>query len=1075
VIRNVLQRGVIVTVTVLLVTIFGIISLFRVPVQMTPDLAPTSLSILTSWPGATPQDIEREILVDKMTSTASTGRGEIVIEFKVGTDINEVLLLANNALAQVASYPENVDQPRIVTAAATDQPIAWFSLKPLPGNPRGVDIVAMQDFAEDFIQTRLEQTPGVSQSEVRGGAERQVHIVVDPARLAERNIALSEFRAALRARNRDASGGDFDEGKRRYLVRTLGRFKSVEDIEGVVVARRDGVPVYVRDVAEVRLSRAEQRVQVRHDGEVALAMNVRRTPGTNIIEVMDSVRATVADLNEGLLAERGLILRQVSDDTVYIRDAVAMVRGNLMLGGVLATTVLLLFLRSFTPTLIGAVSVPICTVAAFLGLSLAGRTINVISLAGVAFAIGMTVDNSIVVLENIARHRTLGKSPLRAAEDAVREVWGAVLASTLTTVFVFLPIVLIKEEAGQLFADIAIAITSAIVASMLVAVTVIPTAYSRVAIEETPRRRTRLGAAFQNVFGLAPVAMRFRQAVIGLVRFILGSVWRRVVLVTVMASAAVAMSIALVPQTEYLPEGNKNLLFAQVLPPPGYNVSEMTGIGQRIESKFVPQVGADRDAYAAGETPIPPLGSFFFVTSTQNIFMITRAVEPGDLEAIIPPLDAELKKEPGMLGFATRGSIFGRGLANTRAIDFDLSGTSLEELYDAANAAFRRVPEMMPGARPRPDPGLTLGQPVLEVRPDWYRAAELGVDAGDLGYLVWALTDGAFVDEFFLDDDKIDIFLYSSQGTVRHTQDLSGLLLHTREGGTVPLSSVARLAETVSTETIRRVDRRRTVTLSVTPPPEVALEEAVRILQQEVIPSLRADGSVPAAITMEIGGASDKLAATREALAGNFVLAIIISYLLMVALFSHWGHPLVILTSLPLGITGGLVGLWVLNHAGTLLGFLGVPDVRQNLDVLTMLGFVILVGTVVNNPILIVEQSLANMRDHGMKAVEAVIDSTETRIRPIMMSTLTTVFGLSPLVFLPGAGTELYRGLGTVVLFGLFFSTLFTLSFIPSVLSLALEGGELLERLWARLRGEVRPRRDVPAAGRSGDLGAGQT
>jgi multidrug efflux pump subunit AcrB len=285
------------------------------------------------------------------------------------------------------------------------------------------------------------------------------------------------------------------------------------------------------------------------------------------------------------------------------------------------------------------------------------------------------------------------------------------------------------------------------------------------------------------------------------------------------------------------------------------------------------------------------------------------------------------------------------------------------------------------------------------------------------------------------------MYLYSTQGTVERTQDLEGLLFASANGTTVPLGSMASVVQVPSLETIRRMDQRRAITLTVTPPVEMPLERAVGLLENDVTKVLIERGVVPDGVSLDIAGASDKLAATREALGGNFLLAIIISYLLMVALFAHWGYPAIIMTSLPLGIVGGVVGLFLLNHSGDLTFGL-VPNTLQPLDVLTMLGFVILVGTVVNNPILIVEQALLNIRDHGMDWYNAVVESTRTRIRPIMMSTLTTVFGIAPLVFIPGAGTELYRGLGAIILFGLFFSAIFTLTFMPAVLSLFLQLGE---------------------------------
>lgn len=298
--------------------------------------------------------------------------------------------------------------------------------------------------------------------------------------------------------------------------------------------------------------------------------------------------------------------------------------------------------------------------------------------------------------------------------------------------------------------------------------------------------------------------------------------------------------------------------------------------------------------------------------------------------------------------------------------------------------------------------------------------------ARELGYTVWALADGAFVDEFFLADDKVDMYLYSSEGTVAAPEDLADLPLYTPAGGVLPLSSFAEIRETVSANRIRRIDGARSVTLTIIPPRDILLERAVELVQRDVIDQLRQQGRLQGDVNLRIGGASDKLRAARDALADNFMVAIVLAYLLMVAIFSHWGYPLLILCSLPLGISGGIAGLWFMN---TVMG------IRMPLDMLTMLGMIVLIGTVVNNPILLVEQARRNLA-RGMVPLAAVLDSVSLRLRPIMMSMFTTIFGLAPVVFLPGAGTELYRGLGTIVLFGLFFSTLLALSFIPALLVL---------------------------------------
>ena len=1041
--RFTLHKPVIVTVAILIVSIFGVLAFFRAPVQMIPDLDPRVISIETRWAGASPQDIEQEILIEqeqylrripgltRMIATARTGRAEIELEFPHGTDLNETLIRVNNAVSQVPRYPENVDEPRISASSFSANAFMYFSVKPLPGNPAGIDIRKQRDFLEDNVLMFLERTPGVDSIGLFGGERRQIRILVDPVRLAERALRLTDVRNAIRARNRDVSGGDLDFGKRRYLLRTRGRFDSIEQIENLVIARRGETFIRLRDVGRVEQAGFEPRAFVYVNGEPVINLSVRRQTGANVIRVKQDMLAVVEELNRGLLKDRGLVMQLISEDARYVETSVKIVSQSLLLGALLATLVLFLFLRSGSATLAGALGIPVCALAAFLGLVLCGRTLNVISLAGVAFAIGMTLDNSIVVLENIYRHMALGKTRMQAALAGVREVWSAVLASTLTTVFVFLPIIFVREEAGQLYSDIAIAISASILMSMIVAITVIPVACSRF-LKPNTGPPARLG-----VYRLGQGAGRL---IMRLVDWLLAGLGRRVALILGVVGVALLILARLTPSAEYLPEGEEKKIFARIFAPPGYNIGEMHAIGRSVNAYYAPHVGQPPEAEPAGADALPPLDYIVMFANNSNTFYVVEVAERQHLDRLIALSEDYARQFPGMLGFVSRGSIFAGNSGGTRSINLDISGPDLQQLYALGLAAFLRAKEIFVEPRVRPEPSaLTLGQPMIEIRPDWERAAELGIDADELGYAIWAYSDGAFVDEYFEDDRKIDMFLYSSAGAVRAPSDLQHLPLYAAGGGIVPLGAVAQVAEAVNTETIRRVDSRRAITLSIIPPRAVPLEEGVRIVQRDLIQHLKDAGALKNGLTLNISGASDRLNATREALQVNFLVAVLITYLLLVAIFSHWGYPLLIMSSVPIGISGGLVGLWLMNYLGARLPLIGLQGISQPFDMITMLGFLVLIGTVVNNPILLVERAMQNIRRRGMAIRAAVRESTAARLRPIMMSSITTVAGLSPLVLNPGAGAELYRGLGAIVLFGLLFSTLVTLTFMPCLMSLILE------------------------------------
>ena len=1019
--ERLLRHGTLIAVAVLVLCVLGTAAALRVPVQMIPDLEVRTIGVQTRWPGATPQDVEQEILLEqekylrtipnlsRMVSSASTGQASIELEFPFGVDINEALIRTSNALSQVSDYPENVDQPSLSTSSFSDNAFMYFRIGAREDSALELDLDMMRDYVEDFVRPRLERVPGVALVQVGGGSERQVRIEVDPGRLAERGLTLSQVREAVRARNRDTSGGDLDSGKRRYLLRTVGRVRDIDQLRDLVIASGDNVVVRLRDIAEVKLDHYERRELSFNNGEPALSLSIRREPGSNVIAIKRAILPAVDEVNADLLAPLGLELTLSSDDARYVEDSVANVWTNLALGAGLATLVMFAFLRSKRQTLTGVIAIPICTIAAFVGLLLAGRTLNVISLAGVAFAIGMTVDNTIVVLESIDQARRKGLGRMESALAGVRRVWPAVLASTLTTVLVFAPILFIEEEAGQLYSDIAIAISASILASMLIAVTVVPALAGRLSFGIQGQEHVPGQAWFDRIASgtqwLAATARRRLQVLVGTV---------------VLAGLALWL---LTPPAEYLPEGEEPKTFARMIAPPGYNLAEMEGIAREVMADIGPQVKADRAAYEAGDTDLPPLAYYNLSASPGGLRIIAEPVDPADIEAVMDALDKRFRAYPGMRAFSSRGSIISSNDGGSRSINLDISGIELAELYAVAERGYRRAEELFPGARIGSDPSsLSLDQPLVELVPRWERLAEVGYDAAGFGFAVAALSDGAFVDELILGDDKVDIYLFGGAGT-QQLDALRELPVATPSGAVLPLSALADLRESADTDSIRRLDGRRTVTLNIVPPRGIALETGVERVRGELLEPMRRAGEIPPGVSIDISGASDQLQATREAVSGNFAIALLLCYLLLVAIFRHWGRPLFVLATVPLGVAGGIIGLAVLNLF-----------VSQPFDMITLLGFLVLLGTVVNNPILIVDETVQRMAEGAASVEDAVADAVQSRLRPIMMSTLTTLFGLAPLVLIPGAGTELYRGLGAIVLFGLAFSAVVTLCFLPALL-----------------------------------------
>ena len=1022
---------------VLLLCVLGILAATRIPVQMIPDLDVRVIGVRTIWPGATPQDVEKEILIEqekylrnlpnlsRITSTAGTSSARIDLEFPLGTDMTDMMIRVNNALSQVRSYPENVDEPEIYASSFSSNSFMFFVVTPLPGNPRQVDMDLARDFLVDNVKPQMSSVPDVSEVDIWGGSVRQIQILVDPARLAQRGLSLMDVRNAIRSRNRDRSGGDLASGKRQYLLRTIGRFEDIEALQELILARVGDNVIRLTDVAKVQLDHFEKRSLASFNGADSIIMALKRESGSNVIDIKEQMLEVVADIDELVLRPAGLQIRLMSDDVVYVKDSIRNVWQNLILGALLATAVMYLFLRSARATLAGVMGIPLCVIVAFLGLLLAGRTINVISLAGIAFALGMTLDNSIVVLESIGLERRQGADRLTAALSGVKKVWPAVFASTMTTVLVFIPVAFVEQEAGQLYSDVAVAISAAILASMLVAITVLPTAAARLEIFGSKQR-------------VEPqTGLRHRTLV--WVDWLLDTPKRRLGTIVVTILASIAIIGLLTPPAEYLPEGEEPKVFASMSAPPGYNLAAMEEIGREIQAWLLPHVGDDPTLFRRGETSVPAMRYFNMSIRAERVRVITEPVEHRDIEALMAALTVKFREYPGMRAFAARGSIITSNNGGTRSINLDISGPDLDTIYQVAQLADERAREVFdqPRIQSRPS-SLSLAQPMMEIRPRWDRAAELGLSTENLGYTVSAMTDGTYVDEFFLEDDKIDMYLYSDTGLDVDIDNLSQVPLFTPGGDVVPLGAVVDFTETVDTSSIRRVGGRRTVTLNVIPPRSVPLETGVAEVRENVVHYLREQGKIPAGVNILISGAADQLDATRSALLGNYAVALFVVYLLMVAIFNHWGYPLLILTSIPFGIAGGIVGLTLLNGVGGILPMLGMAEIVQPFDMISMLGFLILMGTVVNNPILVVHRAVENF-NAGCPPLEAVKEAVHTRLRPIAMSTITTLCGLAPLVLIPGAGTELYRGVGVIVLFGILGAMLVTLTMLPALTVSALQ------------------------------------
>ena len=1035
-IRLAIERPIAVVAAVLMILIFGVLALQRIPIQLTPDVRKPVITVTTYWSGGSPIEMEREVInrqeevlkgvqgVSKIESRSQDGRGILTLEFEIDSDMNKSLLMVSNRLNQISDYPAEANKPLIDTSGLEDNPIAWFILTRLPGNNRALE--SYGDFAENVIQDRLERVAGVSRTNLYGGSENEMRIIVDPDKLARYRLTVPDLVSALRLANVSISAGDIDEGKRRYIVRTEGELQTVNQIRSVVLTStntetRGGIGrVTIGDVADVRFTFKEPRAKIRFLGDEAIAINAVRATGANVIKTMAGISKAIDELNSYAVPQAGLAIEQVYDETIYINSAISLVQQNIYVGGTFAVLILIAFLRSFRATLIISMAIPVSVVASFVAMAAMGRSINVISLAGIAFAVGMVVDAAIVVLENIFRHRENGLPAHEAALQGTRQVWSAVMVSALTTVLVFVPILVMQLEAGQLFRDIAVAISVAVLMSLLVSITMIP-ALSKRLLKDTRPPASRI--ALPIIDGVARGVARLLLGYTGLITK--SRVASALVVIGLVFGTGTA-SYLFLPKMEYLPEGNRNLIFGVMLPPPGYNLDTMNSIAIRIEDKV-------RHLWASVTGPIaepgkpPKIGNFFFVALPNMAFFGAGAVDRTRVAELIPVLTETLYDEPGTFGFFNQPSLFSRDIGGARTVSLDISGSDLESVISVAQKAAGIVGSIFPrsdGHQMRPKPGLVLGAPEVRIYPNRVLLADNGVSAIALGQSIDAFNDGLRVAEITVDGRRIDLTLRGLEDKIDRTQGLANLPVVTADGRILPVSSLADIEITVGPTEVRHLERERTVTLQIMPAPSVALEEAIEMVQTQVIDKIAADG-LPPGITLSLSGTADQLSQTFEAMMINFIVAIVIVYLLMAVLFESFLYPFIIMLSVPTAAAGGVLGLGLLN----LLYF-------QPLDMLTLLGFIILVGIVVNNAILLVHQTLYHMRTEAMAVRDAILEATRNRLRPIFMSTLTSVFGMLPLVLVPGAGSELYRGLGSVVIGGLSLSAILTLLMVPALLAL---------------------------------------
>lgn len=1046
-----------VTVAVVLVAAIGIICYNVLPRQLTPTVDKPLIEVRTQYRGLSPNEVERNITrrledqlesvegLKKMTSISQHGESVITLEFDWGIDKKVATIDVNNKLQQVKDLPVLADKP-VLKSISTDNsnPIMWIVVEKPNPKMQDIDQNYMYKVGEDIIVPYLQRVDGVSEVWHFGGEEREMRVEFDPYAVARLHLPYGDIINRLSGENRNTRAGFHDEPVREYTARTLGEFTSTGDILKTVIKRDGDRTITVSDFATVVDGFKRTTSLVRINGRLSNAFGIIRMPGANVVNTCNLAAQAVDELNQELL-DRGIPMRLkiVYQDVSYIDEAMYLVKSNLALGAALAVIVLLLFLGSVRSVLIVAISIPTSLVAVFILLKILDRSINIISLAGMAFAVGMVVDNSIVVLENIYRHLTMKKGVLKAAYDGTVEVWGAVLSSTLTTLAVFLPIVFIEEEAGQMFRDIAITISASIAFSLLVSITVIPTLMTLL-VRLKPGETYRPGFLHDKLLWPAVQFGRLVYWTYGRImdRLLAYGPGKTVLKIAIVAGVGglLAWSVTILPERDYMPYGNNNMVFMMIEPVPGTPVDVNMRYLAEYEKKIVNMEDVENN--------------FLVFSSRFNgggaiIKEELARGQRGEVKMAVKSdeMGREIFKIPGYrFAFAVQRPIF---RSASKEFDLEITGPDMFKLKEVGLRLIGEISEIEGVHSVRPE--FKFGNPELRFIPRRANDARLDMGVPEIGDIIESLNAGKYLGEYNDQGEPIDFVLVQDKARQLGLNDYKALPVWTKENMMTNLGHLADIEIAAGPARIDHIEKERAIKLLVQVKKASPMQKIINDVENKVLAPTRRTLSQD--YGLRIGGSADDLASTEKSLLNSFYYAVGFIYLLLVALFKSFLRPFIVMLTVVLAVSGSFIGIVLNNeyqktHIREYLEEFHVrnPDAMLagwnwiTFDILTQLGIIILAGIVVNNAILIVHQMLNNIRA-GMDEREALSMSCRTRLRPIMMTVISSVSGMIPLAFGEGAGTELYRGMGTALIGGLVFSTFFTLFLVPVLISLMADLG----------------------------------
>ncbi len=1056
------------------ILLFGMVSLSRLNVNLLPELSYPTLTIRTEFEGAAPVEVENLITkpveeavgvvkgVQQVRSISRAGQSDVVLEFAWGTDMN-IANLDVMAKLDAVQLPLDADKPVTLRFDPTLDPIMRYALYYNEGgsdNPSedeaNVDYASYQDLespdaisrlkglrvlADEQLKKNLESALGVASVKISGGLEEEIQVNIDQQRLAYLNIPIESVTQILSAENVNLSGGRLEEGTQQYLVRTLNEFKSVDQIRNVVVARNQENTIYLKDVADVTQAYKEREAITRLNGAEAVEIAIYKEGDANTVAVAEAVNARMQNIRDALPSN--MKLEKVYDQSVFIASAVDEVKNAGVIGGILAVLVLYLFLRNFWTTVIISVSIPVSIIATFNLMYGNDISLNIMSLGGIALGIGMLVDNSIVVLENIARHREMGKGIVESAREGAGEVGMAVIASTLTTIAVFFPLVFVQGIAGQLFRDQALTVTFSLLASLVVAITLIPMLSSiggkknEAQPLDLKEPKTKAGRGIRSIrmflFYTVPTAitkgMKFifrwvgkifkalfapfvwafdksyqatEKVYSGMLRWSLNHKF----IVLSVALLSFAGSLALVPQIgiELIPQLSQGEFAVEFKLPPGTPIEETDKALRSVQNKSK-NLDNVRTTFAVAGT-----GNQMDANPEQGgenwgelSVTLASGSSTADEEVAMDQMRSSLQQVPGLQYKFSRPSLF----SFKTPIEIEISGFDLDKLKLAGDAVARKLSSNDRFADVKST--METGSPEIQILFDRDRAAALGLQVHEVADRIVSNVRGDVATRYSWRDRKIDVLVRAREADRASIDEIQRLIVNPDSERPIPLSAIADVQIANGPGEIRRVSQQRVAIVSANLN-YGDLGEAAEEVEQAL-----SETTLPTGILAQIGGQNEEMAESFQSLIFALSLAIFLVYLVMASQFESLLHPFIILFTIPLALVGAILGLYI---TGT------------TISVVVFIGLILLAGIVVNNAIVLIDL-INQMRMKGVEKLEAIKEGGKSRLRPILMTTLTTTLGLLPLAIGFGDGAELRAPMGITVIGGLLFSTLLTLVVIP--------------------------------------------